>query len=173
MKQHTGRRNQKIGKDGERLAQSVLNGLGIEMLEKIGTPVLIAPYIGGRGAVPGVYYVKWGEKVSGDRRGILPGGRSVLIEVKTVWDGNLPFGQLDDHQHNALKRHASFGGLSLLVWVHNDGVFVMEYPAGGIPGFIPHKSITPARARDFHEKTVGLISMSRMNLTQWYNTKDC
>lgn len=161
------RSEQKIGKNGERLAQAVLNGLGIEMLEKIGTPVLLSPYVDFRTGrtIPGVFRVKFGEKVSGDRRGILPDGTSVLIEVKTIWNGNLVYSELDNHQHNALKRHAGFKGLSLLVYVHQTGVYVMKYPPEGIPGFVPRKSITPERARELHEETLDILKLYRSDLT--------
>lgn len=138
------RTQQRTGKQGENLAESTLSGLGIEMLEKIGTPILAIP------AGRGLYKVIWEKKVSGDRRGILPGGRSVLIEVKTILDHNLTYSELEPHQHAGLKEHADWGGLSLLVWVHNTGVYVMEYP---ISGFIPRTSLTPQVAEIWNEIT--------------------
>jgi hypothetical protein len=148
------KRDQNVGKHGEQLAESVLSGLGFEMLEKIATPVILIPYHDGRRIIPGVYQVKHEKRVSGDRRAILPDGTSVLIEVKTRWDDNLIYSDLEDHQHEALKRHAGFNGLSLLVYVHNSGVFVMRYERGGIAGFIPRKSITPARAAALHKEAM-------------------
>lgn len=119
---HMSKSEQLTGKHGEALAESTLHGLGVEMLEKIGTPVLTIP------AGRGLFKVVWGEKVSGDRRGILPGGRSVLIEVKTILDRNLRYSDLREHQPERLQEHAHHGGLSLLVWVHNSGVYVMGFP---------------------------------------------
>ena len=37
------KREQQIGKNGEQTARSVLDGLGLEMIEKIGTPVNLIP----------------------------------------------------------------------------------------------------------------------------------
>jgi hypothetical protein len=114
------RREQSIGKNGEQLAHSVLNGLGLEMIEKIGTPVrtiFVGTYHG-----KDVYQVIWGEKVAGDHRAMLPDGRSVLIEVKTIYNRNLTWSDLRDHQPGKLKEHADFNGLSLLVWVTDSGV---------------------------------------------------
>jgi hypothetical protein len=136
---------QRTGKQGENLAESTLLGLGIEQIEKIGTPVLLIP-----SRYKGLFKVVYGEKVSGDRRGILPGGRSVLIEVKTILDHNLTYSELKPHQHAGLKAHADFGGLSLLVWIHNSGVYVMEFP---ISGFIPGTSLTPQVAGIWDEIT--------------------
>ena len=139
------RTQQRTGKAGELLAESTLRGLGIEQIEKIGTPVLLIP-----SRYNGLFKPVYGEKVSGDRRGILPGGRSVLIEVKTILDSNLMYSELKPHQHAGLKEHADFGGLSLLVWVHNSGVYVLEYP---ISGFVPGTSLSPQVAGIWDEIT--------------------
>ena len=75
---------QSIGKHGEELAASALRALGVEMVERIGTPVILEPAPGrprGRQA----FYVTFGEKVSADRMGIIPGsGQRVLADVKTI-----------------------------------------------------------------------------------------
>ncbi len=129
----------RIGKIGQEHAAAALRRLGVQMVEKIGTPVKIIP-----ARVKGTYTVVWGEKVSGDHRGILQGGRSVLAETKTIMDRNLAWSDLRDHQPARLDEHASHGGLSLLVWVHSTGVYVMRWPIGY--GFGPRKSITPGLA---------------------------
>jgi len=143
---------QSIGSHGENLAQSVLSGMGIEMIEKIGTPIKAIP-MGTKNGKP-VYQVIWGEKVSGDRRGILPGGKSVLIEVKTILDRNLVWSDLRDHQPERLQIHAAFGGLSLLVWVHNTGVYVMTFP---IMGFGKGMGIKVEQAEKLHKLTVDIL----------------
>lgn len=121
------------------MAESVLRSIGVEMVEKIGTPVTLLP-----AKAPGTYRVIWGEKVSGDRRGIIPGsGRSVLVEVKTIYDRNLRWSDMRDHQPGRLTEHAEHGGLSLLVWVHSSGVCVMRWP---VDGFGPGKSIDETQA---------------------------
>jgi hypothetical protein len=121
--------------------------MGLEMIEQIGTPMLLIPVRNGRKQV---FQVIFGEKVAGDHRAILPGGRSVLIEVKTIHDRNLVWSDLRDHQPDKLKEHESFGGLSLLVWVHAPDVYVMRFP---IEGFGAGKGITPERATDIHRQT--------------------
>lgn len=117
------RREQQIGANGEHLAAQVLTGLGILMVEKIGTPVKLLP----SGRKDNTFRVVYGEKVSGDHRGIMPDGRSVLVECKTIMDRNLSWSDLRDHQPGRLSEHAEHHGLSLLVWVHSTGVYVMEW----------------------------------------------
>lgn len=142
------KREQQIGKNGEQAARSVLDGLGLEMIEKIGTPVKLSPVPGAR---KNVYQVSFGEKVAADHRALLPDGRSVLIEVKTIYDRNLVWSDLREHQPAKLQQHANLNGLSLLVWVHDSGVYVMRFP---IEGFGPGKGITPAQAQNIHTLTV-------------------
>jgi hypothetical protein len=132
------RREDRTGKAGEELAESVLRSLGIEQIERVSTPVKLIP-----SNYPGLFKVIFGEKVIGDRRGILPGGRSVLIEVKTIIDRNLQWSDLRPHQPEGLTLHAQLGGMSLLVWVHQSGVYVMRWPMNG---FGPGKSIDPEKA---------------------------
>jgi hypothetical protein len=141
------RHEHKIGKDGEQLARSILSGLGLEMLEKIGTPVKLIPV---QSARRNIYQVIWGEKVAGDHRAMFPDGRSILIEVKTIYDRNLVWSDLREHQPAKLLQHADLNGLSLLVWVHESGVYVMQFP---IEGFGPGKGITPTQAAILHSVT--------------------
>ena len=124
------KQQQQIGKHGQSLAAAALRQLGIEMVEEIGTPVHLIPVKTSKAAPP-AYRVIYGEKVSGDHRGILPGGRSVLAECKTILDRNLRWSDLRDHQPARLSEHAKHGGLSLLVWVHHTGVHVMRWPVLG------------------------------------------
>lgn len=142
------KREQKIGKDGENTARSVLDGLGLEMIEKIGTPVNLIPVRSGN--QKNVFFVVFGEKVAADHRAMLPDGRSVLIEVKTIYDRNLVWSDLREHQPAKLQQHANLNGLSLLVWVHDSGVYVMRFP---IEGFGPGKGITPEQAQKLHFHT--------------------
>lgn len=146
------KREQVIGKDGEQLARSVLAGLGLEMIEKIGTPVKLIPVRSAH--QKNVFFVVWGEKVAADHRAMLPDGRSVLIEVKTIYDRNLVWSDLREHQPAKLQQHANLNGLSLLVWVHDSGVYVMRFP---IEGFGPGKGITPEKAEVCHAETVQYI----------------
>lgn len=153
------RAQQSIGKHGQKQAASFLEGFGLLMVEPIGTPVTLLP----AGTRKDVFRVIWGEKVSGDHRALLPDGSSVLIETKTVIDGNLTYSHLREHQPERLSRHASIGqAVSLLVWVHSFGIYVMRWGADGIPGFEPRKSITPQRAEELHNETMVFL-FSRMN----------
>jgi penicillin-binding protein-related factor A (putative recombinase) len=145
------KREQNTGKHGEQVARSVLNGLGLEMIEEIGTPVKLVPV---RSTQKNVYFVIWGDKVAGDHRAMFPNGRSVLIEVKTIRDRNLVWSDLREHQPAKLQQHNDLNGLSLLVWVHDTGVYVMQFP---VVGFRPGKGITPAQASVHHANTVMYI----------------
>ena len=130
---------QQIGKHGQELAANALRAIGVEMVEQIGTPVILIPTKGSSH----IFTVIWGEKVSGDHRGILPGGRSVLAETKTILDRNLRWSDLRDHQPERLSLHNELGGLSLLVWVHHSGVYIMQWP---VFGFERGKSLSPMSA---------------------------
>jgi len=129
---------QKVGKHGQNLAAQALRALGVEMVEQIGTPVFLIP-----ATARDVYRVVYGEKVSGDHRGILPGGRSVLAETKTILDRNLRYSDLREHQPERLLEHRKHGGISLLVWVHCTGVYIMDFP---IANFTRGKSISVENA---------------------------
>lgn len=146
------RREQQVGKQGEALALSALRSIGVEQIEHIGTPVrLIAS-----GKNDGTFRVVYGEPVAADFRGVLPkqvyydedepsiiAGVSVMAEVKTILDRNLRYSDLRPHQPGKLTEHSDLGGISLLVWVHSSGVYVMRWP---IPGFSPGFGIIPFRA---------------------------
>jgi hypothetical protein len=135
----------RTGKAGQNYAASALSILGIRMVEKIGTPVKLIP-----SRFPGLFGVRFEEKVSGDHRGILPGGRGVLAETKTILNRNLTYSDLRVHQPARLSEHAELGGLSLLVWVRAPHeIYVMEWP---IDGFGPGKGITPERAAEICRK---------------------
>lgn len=142
------KRNQQIGKTGENLADIRLRAIGLEMVEKIGTPVILQSLpkraisalrkTGVNASM--VFRVIFGEKVSGDRRAVVPiSGRSVLIETKTIFDRNLRWSDLRKHQPERLDRHTELGGLSLIAWVNETGVYIMKWP---IQDFGPGKSIT-------------------------------
>lgn len=147
------RQNQQIGKIGQQQAASFLSGnVGLLMVEPIGTP---AKYIPAHSHRKDVFRVVFGEKVSGDHRALLPDGSSVLIETKTVYDGNLTWSHLRDHQPERLSYHAGIGSaVSLLVWVHHSGIYVMRWEVDGIAGFGPRKGITAARAQELHDETM-------------------
>ena len=133
--------SKKIGNAGEEIAAQVLGRLGVHMVEEIATPIKIIEkkmFFG-----QWWYRILWKKKVSADHNGILEDGRRVLAEVKTISDKNLVWTDLKPHQPGRLSMNAEYGGLSLLVWVHNSGVYVMRWP---VPGFRKGHGITPAMA---------------------------
>jgi hypothetical protein len=148
-----GKYEQTIGQQGEALARSALERLGVEQVEKIGTPVIITRSSKPPHKITGAIF---GEPVAADFRGVWPLavhddeelemkiGMSVMAEVKTILDGNLCFSDFRKHQPEALSTHADFGGMSLVVWVHTSGVYVLPWP---IPGFGRGKSISPEAAK--------------------------
>ena len=82
--------------------------------------------------------------VEGDYRALTPEGKGVLIEVKTIDDGNLKWSSFKEHQREALTEHSKYS-LSLVVFVFNQTpeYAIMQWP---IPGFKKYSSITPERA---------------------------
>lgn len=145
---------QQIGKHGQQQAASYLAGLGICMLEPIGNPYQIIHQLSN-----GHFEVIFSDVASGDHRGILPDGSSVLIETKTVLDGNLTYSHMREHQPERLSYHASFGSaLSLLVWVHNSGIYVMRWFDYGIEDFAPRRSITPELAAMWHRECMAYLA---------------
>lgn len=146
------KREQNTGKHGEQVARSILSGLGLEMIERVGTPVNLVPVKSAH--LRNAYFVIFGEKVAADFRALLPNGTSVLIEVKTILDRNLTWSDLREHQPAKLNQHANLHGLSLIVWIHDSGQYVMRWP---VAGFGPGKGIDPRKAQAVHEETVEFI----------------
>lgn len=132
-----GRSEQRIGKAGQQQAAGALVRLGINCVEPIATPIEAIPmgYIRGRQ----VFQVIWSDPVSGDHHGLLPGGRGVLVETKTIYGRNLTWSDFRPHQPGELTRWTESGGLALVAWVSDKGVFIMQWP---VPGFGPRKGIT-------------------------------
>lgn len=119
---------------------------GFLCVERVGTPVISCSPAN----VPGRFVVVFGEKVSGDVRCVLPGGKgvSVLVETKTTsGPENLAWSQLETHQPQRLTDHAETGAVSLLVWNCPEGIFVMRWP---VPGFEKGKGINYAKAKALH-----------------------
>lgn len=130
-------RNKQQGNKSEYETLRALQSIGIRMLEPVYTPYHIL-YKDGK-----VIDVKPIRKVSGDMRGIVPGsGQSVLVETK--WRGDkLVYSDLKKHQHAHLRVHKKHGGLSLVAWHNEKGLYVFNY---GIDAFQPGKSLTPEQA---------------------------
>ncbi len=135
------KREQQVGQQGQKQAAGALRRAGVNMVEQIGTPVKLIPM----GTVRGrqVFQVIYGDKVSGDHKGIMPDGTSVLAETKTILDRNLRYSDLREHQPERLTEHHENNGISLLVWVHSTGIYILRWP---ITYFVKGKSITPEEA---------------------------
>lgn len=151
------KREQQIGKRGQNTAAAVLSGrCQINMVEQIGTPVILLPVQTQR---RNTYQVIFGEKVSGDHRGLIGNGISVLAETKTILDRNLRYSDLREHQPGRLSEHTNYGGISLLVWVHGTGAYVMRWP---IEGFETGTSITHEQAQRLDVETVAFLDQIRI-----------
>lgn len=133
-------RSVKRGKHGEAIAHRLLDIIGVRQIVHIETGWRVVRMPGGRiiNAVPLA-------KVPGDWRGIMPGGRSVMAEVKER-KAVLVYSDLEPHQHAALLEHNAHGGLSLVVVVYTGLMAAaITYPC---PSFQPRMpGITPEMAR--------------------------
>lgn len=127
-------RNRRAGEAVEQVAAHRLVALGVLQVCAIDVGWRIQRRPGGAiiGASPKA-------KVAGDLRGVLPGGRSVLVECKRTAKASLPYSQLEHHQHQRLTDHAEAGGLSLVAWSWPGGIALLRYP---IPGFAPRTSVS-------------------------------
>lgn len=151
----------KLGKQGERIAHLNLNLLQIKMILKIPNSWRII----GKTSKRGVYKCVAGNKIEGDFRGILPNGRSVLIEVKRRNTKTLSFSALANHQIARLDQHSELNGLSLLVWIRENDLFglsayIMKWP---IVGFESGSTISVSKADALYRQL-----QEEMNADQFY-----
>jgi penicillin-binding protein-related factor A (putative recombinase) len=137
---NTQSQNRKQGKAGEELVKSALIARGVCMVEKIETGWGIIRATGGR--IRSAFPL---EKVAGDFRGVLQGGQSVLVEAKTA-QNKLTYSEIKPHQREALQRHHELGGLSLVAWVHDDTVYLFQWPH---VGFEAKTSLTPEKIQEW------------------------
>lgn len=140
-----GRLNKAIGERAEWVARRRLEAAGVRLVERIGTPWRITRAMrGGRSVIVGATPVG---RVSGDYRGLLAGGRSVLVECKAT--DHLVWSTFEAHQRDALTAHAAAGGLSLVAWVRLQPVlacYLLEWTALCASGFGPGAGLTPEQA---------------------------
>lgn len=113
--------NKKLANAGEETAARVLRGLGVKMVQEVGTPFVITAR-NNEGWLRGYFKTK----VTGDLIGHTQSGTMVLAEVKTIWDRNLTWSDFKDHQPEKLTENSECA-ISLVVWVHNSGVYVMNW----------------------------------------------
>jgi hypothetical protein len=136
------RRNRRSGAWNEAAAQQALERLGFEMIERVETGFGVVRQ-GKR--IVSAYPLK---KVAGDFRAVAPGGRSVLVEVKSRGRDTLRWSDFEPHQREALDRHRELGGLSLVVWLPGSGdLIVLRWP---IPGLGDRRSLPLELARTLH-----------------------
>ena len=91
---------------------------GLADVRKVGAPVAV-----GRGGKP----VAWAGVGPADYVGTLRGGRSVVVEAKSV-DGRFSRAHVAEHQREHLDACAALGGLALLALeVRGCGVYVVEW----------------------------------------------
>lgn len=130
-----GRLNRAKGEVTQTCFQWRLLALGVQMVETVHSAWIVTRV---KGKIVGA---KPAQKVNGDFRGVLPGGRSVLVEVKSR--EHLVFSDLEAHQVRGLDAHRAAGGLSMLGWQWPGGDALMVWP---VVGFGPGKGMTPAQA---------------------------
>ena len=110
------------GKAGESLVKARLIAMGYNMVETVHTPWGL---IRRGGRIVGAYPV---EKVSGDFRAITDEGKSVLVEVKSREEGNLPWSAFEAHQREALTLHNSCNGITYIAWVRGEEIQMWRWP---------------------------------------------
>ena len=91
---------------------------GLADVRKVGAPVIV-----GRRGKP----VEWAGVGPADYVGTMRGGRSIVVEAKSV-DGRLSLAHVAPHQREHLDACAALGGLALLaVELRGKGVYVVEW----------------------------------------------
>lgn len=115
---NTGRRSQKVGKEGEDLAKLELRRRGYLRIFKLNE----ARTAKGKRVrkVPGDYSAIESKTL-----------RSVLVEVKATESDRIIFSRLEDHQVRELNEHTEIGAPGLLVLVFKDSVHVLSWPIEG------------------------------------------
>ena len=115
---NTGRRSQKVGKQGEELAALELRRRGYLRIFKLNEAR----------TAKGIRV----QRVPGDYSAIEAGTlRSVLVEVKATESDRIEFGRLQAHQVRELNEHTEIGAPGLLVLVFKDSVHVLSWPIEG------------------------------------------
>ena len=143
---HRNRANAKRGDRTEEQVMALMRGMGFVCCRLIHTGWRIHR-VGGKivSATPKAAVV-------GDIAAILPGGRSVLVEVKDRPE-RLSYSDLEEHQHSALIEHQRQGGLSLIAWKSSEGLALMLYRdacMGDEAPMRPGKRLQWSEARELH-----------------------
>ena len=112
---------------------------GLADVRKVGAPVIV-----GRGGAPKA----WAGVGPADYVGTLRGGRSLVVEAKSV-DGRLSLAHVAPHQREHLDACADLGGLALLaVELRGKGVYVVEWATAPWRVSRRHVSGTLVQGRD-------------------------
>ena len=112
---------------------------GIADVRKVGAPVIV-----GRRGKP----VAWAGVGPADYVGTMRGGRSLVVEAKSV-DGRLSLAHVAPHQREHLDACAALGGLALLaVELRGKGVYVVEWATAPWRVSRRHVSGTLVQGRD-------------------------
>lgn len=141
-----GKRNRAVGDQCEWIAKRAMAMLGVILLERVHTPWRIQRAMRhGRNVIVGATPM---EKVSGDFRGVLPGGRSFLAESKHR-EERLVHSDIEPHQRVALEAHAAAGGFSLVAWTVLEPVavcYLLPWDLLLATGFRARTSLSPEQA---------------------------
>jgi penicillin-binding protein-related factor A (putative recombinase) len=117
------KRRTKMGEFGESVVRRALDHRNYFLIERVHTPWKVIR-IGGK--IVSAFPV---EKVSGDFRAVTADGHSVLIEVKSREDGNLPYSAFQPHQIASLNTHAARpGAVTQIAWVRGVDVCFFDWP---------------------------------------------
>jgi len=127
---------------GEMIATQQLRSYGVRDIQTIETGWKVLNWLPQYGQM--IAKVVPYKKVAGDLRGVLPGGISVLVEVK-VRSERLSLSDLKYHQRESLSSHHRAGGVSLVVWVEDttNTAYVLRWP---IPGLVKYHPLKPRDA---------------------------
>ncbi len=128
-----GRMRQRKGALAEQQAILALKAKGVAIPEPIATPIrILGTKKDNRNQV--WHRIAYGQKVSGDVKGILPVqigaekiGIGVLAETKSPPD-KLSITDFRKHQLPGLMEHHNAYGIALIVWVSDYGLFTLRYP---------------------------------------------
>ena len=127
---------------------------GIADVRKVGAPVIV-----GRKGKP----VGWAGVGPADYVGTLRGGRSIVVEAKSV-DGRLSLAHVAPHQREHLDACAALGGLALLaVELRGKGVYVVEWAKAPWRVSRRHVSGTLVQGRDLpavESRTLGVEELA-------------
>lgn len=102
--------------------------MGVALVRRVNSNLRLVRGAGSTGprGMPRVVPTK---KSTIDCWGLLRGGRSVAVEVKSCSDGRLPFDRLPPHQRAELERVDQLGGLALVLVIVGGAAHAVPWPA--------------------------------------------